>query len=213
MVIERLKLSRVLLFTIILLSAVSLSTPFSQAAVGMGTLYVYSEPGYETRVHQDEHGFYEVSSGYTVFIKIGGIQEFEPGKTILVAIRWNDYTMQMGYSSILLDRSVRFSWRVGDFDLGYQPIPPGEIVTVYYRGYTGPEYVTVGGISSVANSTEGIPPSEAMDTSAVVPEPIHVTPENPLGTLGTISALFLGLALFLITRGKPQIFHTQIKIL
>ena len=212
-VIETLKPSRVLLFTIILLSAITLSIPFSRAAVGMGTLYVYSEPGYETRVHQDEHDFYEVSSGYTVFIKIGDIQEFEPGKTILITIRWNDYTMQTGYLSVLVDRSVRFPWRFGDFALGYQPIPPGEIVTVYYRGDTGPEYVAIGGISSVANSTEGIPPSVAMDSSAVVPEPIHVTPENPLGTLGTISALFLGLTLYLMTKGKPQIFHTQIKIL
>lgn len=200
------KVSRLLPFTIILLSAISLSIPFSYADPGTGKLYVYSDPGYETPVHQDEHGFYEVSSGYTVFIKIGGIQEFEPGKSILITIRWNDYTMGIGYRDILLDRSVRFSLRVGDSDLGYQPIPPGEIITVYYRGDTGPEYVTIGGMSAVANSTEGMPPAAGID-------PFFHVPENPLGTLVTISALFLGLWLYLMTKGKPQIFHTQIKIL
>ena len=173
--------------------------PFAQAKIGEGKLYIYWDSGYNNLVNQDEHGFYEVLPGATIYIQIAGISEFSTGDGIAVKIGFEDHTKTFYPVTVKTltsgngtgqdgvgDAADPIEWTVGYFDDGYHDVPVCSTMTVHYK-YKSPDY-----LATVYDARRGM---------SVVAH-LHAVPENPLGTLGAISALFIGLWLFLLGRGR-----------
>lgn len=195
------KRSKLLLPIIVAISLISLIIPPSHAKQGTGILYVYWDPDYDpaSLVWQFEQHHYDVYRTAEVYIQIAGITEFAPGVDILIKICWSDhvktYTRTVktlgsgdGINQIGVgDELNPIMWKVGDFDDGFYWIPVCETMTVHYKSATGtgPDYLTIYDVDGKMRVAH-----------------IHAVPENPLGTLGTISALFLGLGIFLLRKGK-----------
>jgi len=193
------------LFTSIILifSLITLITPISYAAQGTGILYVYWDASYTSLVGQNQQGQYDVYPGVQVYIQIAGITEFGVGTEITVKICWSGHvktlvrtikTLTSGNGAGLAgvgDAADPIQWTVGDFNDGFYEIPYCETMTVHYKNGR-PDYI-----------------AQFMDANGrMTVAHLHSVPENPLGTLGTISAIFLGLWIFLIKKGKTLNFKT-----
>jgi hypothetical protein len=171
--------------------SICLVLPLANGAIGDGRLFVYSDSGYANLVAQDANGRYEVLPGTTVYIKISGITEFEPGDEITVKIGWDHTKHITGVfvknGDYVGDAVDPLEWEVGDFDDGFFDIPASNTLTVHYKGLTGPDYITV---------------VEVEASPEIKTAHMHVIPEIPvLGTLGMILTMFTGF-LYLKNKGK-----------
>ena len=160
-----------ILFTLLLGSAILVAV---NADIGSGVLYVYTDNWGGTEAPKDAQGKYLVLVGQTYYLRITGITEFDVDDQLTIKIGWTD-----------TDGNSQTTWispipvqtgGVADFEW---TIPLNAQVcltcTVHYRGDKGPDYV--------CGQLTG-PPGH-----------MHVIPENPLGTIGSILALFLGFAI------------------
>jgi len=184
-----------ILWLIGFMSLANLISTVSYAKIGSGELYVYYDSDYESLVHQDEKGFYEVVLGQTLYIQITDITEFsvtDPPTLITVKICWDYTEFKYPCEVEVLDSGVGvgqvgvgdndnpIEWTVGWFNGEFHEIPVCETMTIHYK-YKSPDY-----IATFWDADRGM----------AVTAHLHHVPENPWGTFGTILTLLAGFALY-----------------
>ena len=146
------------------------------AAIGSGKLNVLNADDVE-----DDTYYVTPCNDYT--IRIEGIPEFASGEFLTIKIGWTDTDgvsqTTFFYDVEVVDGDVEVIWHVPE------NAKICTTCTVHYRQDV-PEYVAVGLINTDK------------------PAHMHIVPENPLGIIGSILALFAGLGIFILTKSKSS---------
>lgn len=175
-----------LLLTIIVMM---LFIPFANAKVGTGQLHVYVDTwgGTEAPKGGPKGDTYFIGTDTAYYIVVLGITEFDVGRLLTIKIGWTDTA---GNDQTTTFQNVPVDECVGSGEK-YVNVPPwtvpanakiGTTCTVHYTNPDSPEYVASGQVSTIGH--------------------MYFIPLTPLGTIGTLLALFAGLSIF--SRGKRK---------
>lgn len=169
----------VMLFTIVVMI---MFIPFANAVVGTGQLHVYIDTWGGTEAPKDgpKSDTHLIEIDNTYYIVVFGITEFNVGDLLTIKIGWTDTTDNAQTTTFL---NIPVEECVGSGEK-YVNVPPWSVpsnakicttCTVHYTNPDSPEYVASGQASTIGHT--------------------HIIPLTPLGTIGTILALFTGLTI------------------
>ena len=175
---------------------IAVNMQLTSAKVGTGELYVYEDSDYTQLVDTDDHGFYEVNPGQTVYIEIVNIEaDFD---WVQVRVSYEEIpgeATELGIFQVLAPGR-----HVGDPDhLIEWSVPPEAVVcftyVVQYRHATAPP------------NPAPIPGAVYIACSPGIRRPahLHITPEYPIGTLGAVAVLLASFGIYRVIKNRKAI--------
>lgn len=175
------KVKKVILASLLAVVMISVFISFAYCTNGTGTLFVYEDTwgGIEAQ-KSDPKQTYQVLVGFTYYIRLVNITEFDVGELLTLKIGWTDVngTSRTTFFFEVPVKEMPDETRYVDVPAWVVP-RDGKVCTtctVHYTQDGFPDYVAQGQASTIGH--------------------MHIIPETLLGTISAVLACFAGLGLF-----------------